>query len=121
MKSPPIIPVLSHLQSGVYSHLHPFIHPLALPQPLVSRPAQNPPHSTTFSPILGPAFRLILPLPHSFHGEVWSYVRLLLSIPLVQLRAAHTPNARRARFRARSGSAALRGLTAPLCAQPSPL
>ena len=27
-----------------------------------------------------------LAIPASFHGEVWSYVRLLLSIPLVQLR-----------------------------------
>jgi hypothetical protein len=51
-------------------------------------------------------------------AQVWSSVRLLLSIPLVQLRAAQEPNARRARFRAPSGSASLRGLTAPLSAQP---
>src|SRR5438552_17040126 len=44
------------------------------------------------------------------HGEVWSCVRLLLSIPLVQLRAAQKPKARRARFRARSGYAALTGI-----------
>src|SRR5208282_3906365 len=41
-----------------------------------------------------------LSLQHSFHREVWSYGRLLLSIPLVQLCAAQTPNPRRARFRA---------------------
>ena len=38
--------------------------------------------------------------PHSFHGEVFSSARLLLSISLVQLCAAHTPKPRRARFRA---------------------
>src|SRR5260370_16509385 len=37
---------------------------------------------------------------NSFHGEVCRSGRLLLSIPLVQLCAAHTPNPRRARFRA---------------------
>src|SRR5215470_5434723 len=37
---------------------------------------------------------------HSFHGEVFSSGRLLLSIPLVQLCAAHKPKPRRARFRA---------------------
>jgi len=41
-----------------------------------------------------------LPSSHSFHGEVWRSGRLLLSIPLVQLCAAHTPKPRRARFRA---------------------
>src|SRR5260370_36798461 len=39
-------------------------------------------------------------LPHSFHGEVWRSGRLLLSISLVQLCAAHKPKPRRARFRA---------------------
>ena len=68
---------------------------------------------------LGAAFRLIFSISHSFHGEFSSSVRLLLSIPLVQLRAAQKTKARRARFRARSGSASLRGLTAPLFAQPS--
>src|ERR1700693_6490457 len=43
-----------------------------------------------------------LPSSHSFHGEVWRSGRLLLSIPLVQLCAAHTPKPRRARFRALS-------------------
>jgi predicted DNA-binding transcriptional regulator AlpA len=37
---------------------------------------------------------------HSFHRGVWRSGRLLLSIPLVQLCAAHTPKPRRARFRA---------------------
>src|SRR5713101_6620832 len=32
-----------------------------------------------------------LPSSHSFQGEVWRSGRLLLSIPLVQLCAAHTP------------------------------
>jgi hypothetical protein len=41
-----------------------------------------------------------LPSSHSFHGEVSSSGRLPLSIPLVQLCAAHTPKSRRARFRA---------------------
>jgi hypothetical protein len=41
-----------------------------------------------------------LPSLHSFHGEVSSSGRLPLSIPLVQLCAAHTPKSRRARFRA---------------------
>jgi hypothetical protein len=41
-----------------------------------------------------------LPSSHSFHGEVCRSGRLLLSIPLVQLRAAHKPKPRRARFRA---------------------
>src|SRR5580658_6078126 len=40
------------------------------------------------------------PSSHSFHGEVSSPGRLPLSIPLVQLCAAHTPKTRRARFRA---------------------
>ena len=57
-----------------------------------------------------------LPSSHSFHGEVSSYGWLLLSIPLVQLCAAHTPKPRRARFRAPPGSASLRRLTAPPCA-----
>jgi hypothetical protein len=39
-----------------------------------------------------------LPSSHSFHGEVSSSGRLPLSIPLVQLCAAHTPKSRRARF-----------------------
>src|SRR5216684_7444166 len=57
-----------------------------------------------------------LPSSHSFHGEVCRSGRLLLSIPLVQLCAAHTPKPRRARFRAPPGSAPLRRLTAPPCA-----
>jgi hypothetical protein len=56
-----------------------------------------------------------LPSSHSFHGEVSSSGRLLLSIPLVQLCAAHTQKPRRARFRAPL-PAPLRRLTAPPCA-----
>src|ERR1700722_13430565 len=57
-----------------------------------------------------------LPSSYSFHGEVCRSGRLLLSIPLVQLCAAHTPKSPRARFRAPPGSALLRRLTAPPCA-----
>jgi hypothetical protein len=52
---------------------------------------------------------------HSFHGEVFSSARLLLSISLVQLCAAHTQN-RAVLASAPSGSAPLRRLTAPPCA-----
>jgi hypothetical protein len=53
-----------------------------------------------------------LPSSHSFHGEVCRSGRLLLSIPLVQLCAAHTPN-RAVLASAPLGSAPLRRLTAP--------
>src|SRR5229473_2408172 len=53
-----------------------------------------------------------LPSSHSFHGEVFSCGRLLLSIPLVQLCAAHTQN-RAVLASAPLGSAPLRRLTAP--------
>ncbi len=46
------------------------------------------------------ACRLVSVTPHSFHRQVSSSARLLLSIPLVQLRSPHTPNPRRAPFRA---------------------
>src|SRR5262249_10504341 len=57
---------------------------------------------------------------HSFHGKVFSSGRLLLSIPLVQLRAAHKPKNRAVLASVPSGSAPLGGLTAPPCAPPSP-
>src|SRR5712671_2752589 len=56
-----------------------------------------------------------LPSSHSFHGEVFSCGRLLLSIPLVQLCAAHTQNGA-VLASASLGSAPLRRLTAPPCA-----
>src|SRR5580700_4566834 len=56
-----------------------------------------------------------LPSSHSFHGEVFSCGRLLLSIPLVQLCAAHTQN-RAVLASAPLGCAPLRRLTAPPCA-----
>jgi hypothetical protein len=55
--------------------------------------------------------------PHSFHCEVWSFARLLLSIPTVQLCATLTPNP--APCSLPRPPAPLRGLTAPPCAQPS--
>jgi len=36
--------------------------------------------------------------PHSLHRKIWSSGRLLLSIPLVRLWAAHKPKPHRARF-----------------------
>src|SRR6202048_1396374 len=61
------------------------------------RPRQNQTLCVTGSAVQPSAG---LPSSYSFHGEVFSSGRLLLSIPLVQLCAAHTPKPRRARFRA---------------------
>src|SRR5262249_10861495 len=54
-----------------------------------------------------------LPSAHSFHGEVFSSGWLLLSIPLVQLWAAHKLKTRAVLASAPFGSAPLRRLTAP--------
>jgi hypothetical protein len=70
--------------------------------------------------ILGNSEADLLTIQHSFHGEVWSYGRLPLSIPLVQLRAAHEPNPRRTRFRARSGSAYAPGIDSASLRSTSP-
>jgi hypothetical protein len=70
-----------------------------------ARAVRCPLHGDPFNRLAPTIHRVIhsagLPSSHSFHSEVFSSARLLLSIPLVQaLSGAINPKPRRARFRA---------------------
>jgi hypothetical protein len=95
-----VVPEPFQLRSD-FTRLHPS-HQTRLPALTTSDIPTNMPRENQILRVTSLAVQPSAGLPssHSFHGEVCRSGRLLLSIPLLQLCAAHTPKPGRARFRA---------------------